>query len=48
MTKKFLRHLRTKVFAGILVILPLGITYFILRFVFNTFDNILEPLMPEV
>jgi uncharacterized membrane protein len=48
MIKSFLRHLRTKIIAGILVILPLGITYFILSSVFNTLDNILAPLMPEV
>jgi uncharacterized membrane protein len=31
-----------------LVILPLGITFFILKFVFNTLDTILDPLIPEV
>jgi len=30
------------------VILPLGITFLVLKFVFNTLDNILGPLMPEV
>jgi uncharacterized membrane protein len=48
MIKSVLRHLRTKIIAGILVILPLGITYFVLSSVFNTLDNILAPLMPEV
>src|SRR3989304_4648094 len=48
MIKSMLRHLRTKTIAGILVILPLGITYVILSSVFNTLDNILAPLMPEV
>jgi len=48
MTKKILKHLRTKILAGILVILPLGITFFILKFVFNTLDTILDPLIPEV
>jgi uncharacterized membrane protein len=48
MTKKFLKHLRTKTFAGILVILPLGITFFILKFVFNTMDSILDPLIPDI
>jgi uncharacterized membrane protein len=46
--KKILKHLRTKILAGILVILPLGITFFILKFVFNTLDTILDPLIPEV
>jgi len=48
MTKKILRHLRAKMFAGILVILPLGITFLILKFVFNTLDNILGPLIPSI
>ena len=30
------------------MILPLGITFLILQFVFNTLDNILGPLMPKV
>ncbi len=46
--KKIFKHLRTKILAGILVILPLGITFFILKFVFNTLDTILDPLIPEV
>jgi len=48
MTKKIIRHLRTKIFAGILVILPIGITFLVLNFVFNTLDSILAPLIPEV
>lgn len=45
---KIFKHLRTKIFAGILVILPLGITFLVLKFVFNTLDSILEPLTPKV
>lgn len=48
MTKHFFRHVRTKVFAGILVILPLGITFLVLKFVFNALDSILAPLIPNV
>ena len=48
MTKNFLKHLRTKVFAGILVLLPLGVTFLVLKFVFNTLDSILGPLIPAV
>jgi len=48
MTKKFLKHLRTRVFAGILVVLPLGITLLVLNFVFNTLDSILAPMIPEI
>ncbi len=48
MTKKILKHLRAKIFAGILVILPLGITFLVLKFVFNTLDSILGPLIPDI
>ena len=48
MIKNILRHLQTKIFTGILVVLPLGITFLVLKFVFNTLDNILGPLMPKV
>ena len=48
MTKPLLKHLRTKIFAGILVILPIGITFLVLKFVFNLLDNILGPLMPHI
>ena len=48
MTKNIFRHLRTKIITGILVILPLGITFLVLKFIFNTLDNILGPLLPEV
>ena len=48
MTKKVLKHLRTKIFAGILVILPLGITFLVLKFVFNALDSILDPLIPNI
>jgi uncharacterized membrane protein len=48
MIKKIFRHLRTMIFAGILVILPLGITFLILSFVFNALNSILSPLTPRV
>jgi uncharacterized membrane protein len=48
MIKKILKHLRTKIFAGILVILPLGITFLVLKFVFNALHSTLDPLMPKV
>ena len=46
--KHIIRHLRTKIFAGILVVLPIGITFLVLRFVFDTLDSILGPLFPHV
>ncbi len=48
MIKKIFKHLRTKIFTGILVVLPLGITVLVLQFVFNTLDGILGPIMPDV
>ena len=48
MIKKIFKHLRAKIFAGILVILPLGITVLVLNFVFNALHSTLDPLMPEV
>jgi uncharacterized membrane protein len=48
MTKKILKHLRAKMFAGILVILPLGITFLVLKFVFNSLDSILGPVIPDI
>ena len=48
MIKKAFRHLRTKIFAGILVLLPIGITFLVLNFVFNTLDSILDPLIPNI
>lgn len=48
MIKPIFKHLRSKIFAGILVILPLGITFLVLEFVFNALDNILGPLGPRV
>lgn len=48
MIKKIFKHLRTKIFAGILVVLPLGITFLVLKFVFNALHSTLDPLMPNV
>jgi uncharacterized membrane protein len=48
MTRKIFKHLRSKIFAGILVVLPLGITFFVLMFVFNTLDSILDPMIPVI
>jgi len=48
MIKNILKHLRTKIFAGILVVLPLGITFLLLKLVFNALDSILGPLIPSI
>lgn len=46
--KKIFKHLRAKIIAGFLVILPLGITIFILKFVFTALDDQVGPLGPQV
>jgi uncharacterized membrane protein len=48
MTKLILKHIRAKIFAGILVVLPLGITFLVLMFVFNSIEKIINPLIPKV
>ena len=46
--KRIFKHLRAKILAGVLVILPLGITIFILKFVFTALDDRVGPIGPEV
>ena len=46
--KHLFRHLRAKIFAGILVLLPIGITFLVLKFVFNALDSILGPHIPNL
>lgn len=48
MIKFLLKHIRSKIFAGILVILPIGITFLVLMFVFNSIEKVLNPLIPKI
>jgi uncharacterized membrane protein len=41
------RHIRTNLVAGLLVTIPVGITFIILRFVFNSFDQLLQPVFEQ-
>jgi uncharacterized membrane protein len=41
--RSIVTFLRRKLLTGILVLVPIGITYFVLKFIFNTVDNILAP-----
>jgi uncharacterized membrane protein len=43
-----LTHVRRKLGAGLLVVIPLGITLFILRFLFNLADGLLAPYIRRV
>jgi uncharacterized membrane protein len=46
--KKLFKHLRSKIIAGFLVILPIGITIYILKFIFTALDTQVGPLGPQV
>lgn len=48
MIKSLIKHIRSKIFTGVLVILPLGITFLVLLFVFNSIQKILNPLIPKI
>ena len=48
MIRNFFKHLRTKIFAGILVLMPVGITFLVLKFIFNALVSILGPRLPNV
>ena len=38
-------HIRTTLIAGILLIIPVAVTFLILKFIFDFFDGLLEPLL---
>ena len=42
------RHFKSKLITGILTLIPLGVTFFVLRFLFITIDGWLAPIMSEV
>ena len=44
----FIQHLKTSLVAGLLVVVPVGITIFILKFLFNFADGFLGPLIAKV
>jgi uncharacterized membrane protein len=46
--KKLKHRIRNIFIAGLLVILPIGITYFILSFLFNNLDNLLSPILTNL
>ena len=43
----FIGHLKKKFFAGILILIPIGITLFILKFLFGIADGVLAPYIRE-
>lgn len=42
---RFRRHFKRKLVSGILVLVPLGLTFFLLKFLFETFTGIVLPLI---
>lgn len=42
------RHFRSTLITGILTLIPLGVTFFVLRFLFTTIDGWLAPIVAEV
>ena len=42
------RHFKSKLITGILTLIPLGVTFFVLRFLFTTIDGWLAPIVAEV
>ncbi len=41
--KVFIRHIRRTFIAGALLVLPVALTFLVLRFVFNSLDGLLQP-----
>ncbi|MBI5183319.1 MAG: DUF502 domain-containing protein [Nitrospinae bacterium] len=48
MFKRLKYRIRNIFIAGLLVILPIGITYFILSFLFNNIDSLLSPILTRL
>ena len=42
------RHFKSKLITGILTLIPLGVTFFVLRFLFTTIDGWLKPIMAPI
>lgn len=42
------RHLRAKMLAGILALIPLVVTFLVLRLVFNFLDGLVQPLVEKI
>lgn len=42
------RHFRSTLITGILTLIPLGVTFFVLKFLFTTIDGWLKPIMSPI
>ena len=45
--RKIIHHLKDRLLAGLLIIAPLGIAYFILRLILQNIDGLLKPLLEK-
>ena len=46
--RRIKNHFKNKLLAGILTLIPLGVTFFVLRFLFTTIDSWFAPIMAGV
>ncbi len=46
-SSRLINHLKGKLAAGLLVVIPVGVTIFILRFLFNLADGVLAPYIQD-
>lgn len=46
--RKLMHHLRTSLMTGLLIVVPVGITIFILKYLFNFADGVLGPLIAHL
>lgn len=46
--RTIMQHLRTSLMTGLLIVIPVGITIFILKYLFNFADGVLGPLIARV
>ena len=44
----FMRHLSRTIGSGLLVVVPMGVTYMVLKFLFDILDGLFEPLVRAV
>ena len=40
-------HIRTTLFAGLVIIVPVGVTFLILKYIFDFFDPVLKPIFTQ-
>ena len=46
--RKIARHIRSTLIAGVLILVPIAITYILLKWVFDNIDGLLQPLLEGI